>query len=633
MRSERENAISKRVLGGAAAIAVAGLVVAVALVVGGGGGGGPRALPVLGAATGGAASVADEAARLSSASGMFGGGGYDFTGDADGLATDADAWSVDREDGGARARALAKAFGLGELADNGEQWTAEGPDGFLTVDRQPGLPWYYSVTLVDGGIATTPVPGDTPVSSDGSSSDGSVSSDGYPGSSDGYPWPATGDDTSGISSTTSVGSATSPDCDEAAGCATSTTDLPCQTGEECAISEPGSSGPGSAGAGAPGTGGGSGVACAPLAPAPGQSDSEPAAGTLCAVPSIDCAMPECPPDAACIQVCPEPGPDGEPIPMPEPERPADLPSAKEAEAIARDLLGSVGADLTGAETRVDDGFSTWAFVADPVVGGLPTFGMTSIVGVGSAGRIEYANGWLDDPTEGDTYPLVGVDAALERLDEMGGGWFAYAPGAPEPAVDCLGCDELPAPEPTVLDTVRVGLQLVPAYGLDEAWLVPSYLFTIEGGGPGAVVAAFAIADDLLAPPVVAEETLVDPVPSEPEPAPAPEPGSVGGAPGDPDGLVALESGQRAEVGVTYYLELYTHCGITGMVFDGRLWDADPPLDDGNGNPPPGWENGMEGGGITLLSPDEAEFVGDTERTKVARFVPRPADAGDPPGCD
>jgi len=338
--------------------------------------------------------------------------------------------------------------------------------------------------------------------------------------------------------------------------------------------------------------------------------------------------------------------------MPEPQRPDDLPSAEEAEVIARDLLADVGTDLTGAETRVDDGFTTWAFVADPVVGGLPTFGMTSVVGVGAGGRIEYANGWLDDPSEGDTYPLVGVDVALERHVEGAGSWFSYVPGTLESAPDCLGCDELPAPEPTVLDTVRVGLQLVPASGVDEAWLVPSYLFTTEGGGPGAVVAAFAIADDLLAPSVEVEETLVDPPEGTREPASAPEPGTVGGGPGDPgdpggrgdpgesSDIVVLEPGQRAEIGVTYHFDISTHCGVTVIDFDGRLWDASPPL--GDGSAPEGWAEPTEGGGMTLHSPDEAEFVGgldeidvvfDVDRTNVARFVPRPADVGDPPGCD
>lgn len=599
--------MGKRVVGGAAAIGVAAVVVVLALVLTGGGDGGPRALPVLGAA-GGAAETADEAAAtsMSPAGRSFGDPGYDFTGGDGGLLAEADAWSLDAADGEARAAALAEALGLGDLIDNGVQWTAQGPDGFLTVDRQPGLPWYYSASLAEeavGGIATTPPPGDTPVSSDGT-----VSSDGSP--------PTAGQTQPRCGVQTSCAPPSAGGCEGGDGDAVCTAPAEPTCWPDGGCTETGSAGGG--------TDGRPGVGCTP--PADDTGDADPV--TSCVAPTFDCAVPECPPGAACIQACPEPGPDAVPVPMPEPSRPDDLPSAEEAEVIARDLLANVGTDLTGAETRVDDGFTTWAFVSDPVVGGLPTFGMTSAVGVGSGGRIEYANGWLDEASEGDTYPLVGVDVALERLAEGAGGWFAYAPSEP---VDCAHCDELRAPEPTVLDTVRVGLQLVPAYGVDEAWLVPSYLFTIEGGGPGAVVAAFAIADDLLAPPVEVEEQVVDPPEGEPEPAPAPVPGTAGGAPGEVGDIAVLEPGQRAEIGVTYYLDISTHCGVTGIDFDGRRWDAAPPL--GNGSAPEGWAEPTEGGGITLASPDEAEFVGDTARTKVARFLPRPADAGDPPGCE
>lgn len=362
--------MKQRTLAGAAAIVAAAAVVVVALVAGGGGGGGPRALPVLGVVGG---TAGDEAAMTAA---QGGGPGYDFTGDASGLPSEAAAWSMDREGGDEAVADLARAFGLAAPVATPEGWTAEGEDGFLTVERQPGLPWFYNAGKphVDAG-------------------------------------------------TTSSDAAAAPD-----------------------------------------------------------------------------------EDAGDTATAPAPPGSSEPAPVPEPERPADLPSAGEAETIARSALEDAGVDLGDARTRVDDGFSVWVLVADLVVGGLPTFGMTSSVGVGSGGTIEFANGWLDDPSEGDTYDLVGLEVALERVAATGG-WSSYGPGAPDPAVDCIDCEEIPEPEPIVLDAVEVGLQLVPAFGAEEAWLVPSYLFTVADGGPGAVVAAFAVAD----------EHLVEPEPVDGEP--------------------------------------------------------------------------------------------------------------------
>jgi ABC-type transport system substrate-binding protein len=53
--------------------------------------------------------------------------------------------------------------------------------------------------------------------------------------------------------------------------------------------------------------------------------------------------------------------------------------------------------------------------------------------------------------------------------------------------------------------------------------------------------------------------------------------------------------------------LYTHCGIDETRFEGRFYEAVTPLDDGNGNPPPGWGNGVQRGTMRTLSATEAEF--------------------------
>ena len=53
-------------------------------------------------------------------------------------------------------------------------------------------------------------------------------------------------------------------------------------------------------------------------------------------------------------------------------------------------------------------------------------------------------------------------------------------------------------------------------------------------------------------------------------------------------------------------DLYTHCGINGALIGGQWWRADPPLDDGNGNPPDGWGNPYQHG--TLAAVDETTLL-------------------------
>ncbi|WP_229071960.1 hypothetical protein [Actinoplanes sp. DH11] len=53
--------------------------------------------------------------------------------------------------------------------------------------------------------------------------------------------------------------------------------------------------------------------------------------------------------------------------------------------------------------------------------------------------------------------------------------------------------------------------------------------------------------------------------------------------------------------------LRTHCGIVETKFDGRYYEAVPPLSDGQENPPPGWDNPEQSGTMQIISPTEAEF--------------------------
>ena len=75
---------------------------------------------------------------------------------------------------------------------------------------------------------------------------------------------------------------------------------------------------------------------------------------------------------------------------------------------------------------------------------------------------------------------------------------------------------------------------------------------------------------------------------------------------------------KADIGKEYSHELFTVCGVGGALFDGRFWMADPPLDDGDGNPPPGWGDHTTKGVMALVHEDRAVFTSNTGQT--AEFV-------------
>jgi hypothetical protein len=65
-----------------------------------------------------------------------------------------------------------------------------------------------------------------------------------------------------------------------------------------------------------------------------------------------------------------------------------------------------------------------------------------------------------------------------------------------------------------------------------------------------------------------------------------------------------------EPGVAYPVDLSTHCGVRGMDLGGVWFAADPPLVQGAGDPPPGWDEPSQRGTVTLLSSDAAVFRDD-----------------------
>ena len=479
--------MERRVVAGAAALGLAVGIVIVAVLVVTGGDGGPAPLPVRASAPGAAPLAAEPAADSVAPARVT----YEVEGELDELDGQARAWSVGAGAGVERIAALAEALDvLGPVRETPTGWRVGDDDEVLEVQRQPGLPWWFS-TWSGGG------------------------SSGSPG------W--------------------SP------------------SGGEVTPAVPGKVEPESRGI---------------PAPAPSGDDR------------VVCDMPDCPPGTACVQVCP---PDHEPPPV-------DLPSRDDALERASAVFAAAGVDVAAAEVRADR-FGVWLISADPEVGGLPTVGMASTATIGAQGAVEAAGGWLAAEAErGDSYSLVGTSEALRRLADdrpvdLGGG-----PVGPE----CLGC---PGAEPVVVTItgVRLGLQLVPAYDAERAWLVPSYLFETREGGPGPDLVTFAVSDeDLVAPPHPPAVVPVEPGPPPADPVP-PAPTQPGGPSGG--GCAAVMAGSApggAGAGQPPALEV---CQVgparagQAVTFELKATDADSGLRDDCGSPVASF--GDEGGGVAV----------------------------------
>jgi len=185
-----------------------------------------------------------------------------------------------------------------------------------------------------------------------------------------------------------------------------------------------------------------------------------------------------------------------------PPRPANLPSKAEAERIARELFGRAGLDLRTATVRVVDGWWSWQVTASPQVDGRDTLGWSWTASIGPGGRVEYASGWLSTPEPGAIYPLLGVDTALERLNQRRQAGVSERSFCPGDKAAWSGCVPWPASSRR-LTGVRLGLQYAPIVAVGRqpvpaaAYLVPAYLFEFDDD-PNSVEAVLAIQDRFVA---------------------------------------------------------------------------------------------------------------------------------------
>lgn len=76
---------------------------------------------------------------------------------------------------------------------------------------------------------------------------------------------------------------------------------------------------------------------------------------------------------------------------------------------------------------------------------------------------------------------------------------------------------------------------------------------------------------------------------------------------NPGGLCSGQCGDPPLAPSASPFSLYTHCGINEIRLGSHYYLAEKPLSDGQGNPPPGWNNPEQQGTITIVSASTAVF--------------------------
>jgi hypothetical protein len=263
----------------------------------------------------------------------------------------------------------------------------------------------------------------------------------------------------------------------------------------------------------------------------------------------------------------------DPMPCEMPPPPTGVPTQDEATAKARDLLASLGIDPASYEfeTYADEwGANVTGYL---VLDGSRT-NLSVSVGYGGEGALTWASGFFATPQRGADYPRIGVEAAVERLNDqqssMMRGWGAADASAmtdiatvepsvaPEPLVECeiavgdtettaitdtpcITIDTIAIEDPIMIDEPIQLEEIVitladPQPSLEQlwdvdgtVWLVPGYSFSSDGGGVWTIA---AIGDEYLQIEDVAVEP--EPVPVETTPVDTANGSSGACAAGTPD---------------------------------------------------------------------------------------------------
>ncbi len=131
-----------------------------------------------------------------------------------------------------------------------------------------------------------------------------------------------------------------------------------------------------------------------------------------------------------------------------PTPPVNVPTEGEARAKADALLAAIGLDPANydEEVYVDDwSASVTAYLK---LDGIRTTVSVSF-GFGENGSLTWAGGYLGTPVRGDNYPLIGVDNAVQRLNDQSAMWTRYSDGPN--AMNDYGTVAVPVAAPSSAD--------------------------------------------------------------------------------------------------------------------------------------------------------------------------------------
>ncbi|MFE2633732.1 hypothetical protein ACFXKF_02870 [Streptomyces scopuliridis] len=204
----------------------------------------------------------------------------------------------------------------------------------------------------------------------------------------------------------------------------------------------------------------------------------------------------------------------------------DAVSEAAAKRAAAPVLKALGQDKAALDARQLMG-AIRVVNADPVIGGLPTYGWSTGIQVGADGQVTGGTGQLKAPEQSDSYPVIGAEEALKELNASGdttgrgsiGGCATPAPlergTSPEGGKPSAPCTPEGAPkaQPMVVEKAVFGLAMLSVDG--RGALVPSWLFEVVPGGDAMPYT--------VTQPAVAPEFLAKPKPVPPQRQPQPRP--------------------------------------------------------------------------------------------------------------
>ncbi|MFG2623742.1 hypothetical protein [Streptomyces sp. NPDC048473] len=185
-------------------------------------------------------------------------------------------------------------------------------------------------------------------------------------------------------------------------------------------------------------------------------------------------------------------------------------SESAARAAAAPVLKAVGQDDAALDARQLMG-SVRVVNADPVVDGLPTYGWSTGIQVGSGGEVVGGSGQLKGLEKGDSYPAISAGEALKQLNGAAsrtdgrpdvGGCATPVPlqdGLKSPGVHC-GARTGAERTTTTVTVDKAVFGLAKQYVAGKQTLVPSWLFSVRpaAGGTGDTVSQIAVDPTYLA---------------------------------------------------------------------------------------------------------------------------------------